>query len=416
MGYVSPFAANRADGWQAVLSGERCVRRLLPADLHGQWPVDTPVKWVGAPISAPRAVLAQGTAQDTALADPLYHWLRLAVLDALDSARITSETVDRRRLGCVVGTSKGGLIAFANAYRHLLAEQNRGPARPLSQTERPVDWQQSFPHSASRFVAQLASAHGPCLTPVAACATGLVSVLRGVDLIREGLCDVVLAGAADASLHPAVLASFARMGVLAKNFDDPATACRPFNVDRDGFAVGEGAAVFVLERDAFAHARGARPLARVAAGTVYSETSGLTSLDPGSETLSRLIQTTLQRAGLSTEEIGHVNLHGTGTVANDLAEAIALKAVFGARSEVIPAYAAKGAMGHLLGAAGAVELAFSVEALAGQVLPPTVNLVRPDPSLPLNFSSTARTLPSAAALKLSLGFGGTVAAICLLPP
>jgi 3-oxoacyl-[acyl-carrier-protein] synthase II len=255
---------------------------------------------------------------------------------------------------------------------------------------------------------------GPCLASVAACATGLVCVLRGADLIQDGVCDVVVAGSGDVSLHPAVLGSFRRMGVLGTRFDDPAAACRPFNADRDGFAVGEGAAVFVLERRAHAEARGVRPIASVLGGALLSDPVGLTAVDSNGEALTRAITDTLGRAGLSAGEIGHVNLHGTATRSNDLAETAGLRAALGPALDEIPCTALKGALGHQLGAAGTVELAATVLAIRDGRLPPTANLTNPDPSCRLPLSRMAVPVRGCG-LKVSLGFGGHVAVACLGP-
>ena len=247
-------------------------------------------------------------------------------------------------------------------------------------------------------------ATGPRLTPVAACATGVVAVARGVDLIRDGTCDRVICGAADASLHPLILASFARLGVLADPGEDPAACVRPFDADRSGFAVGEGAAAFVLERADLA-----------APGTVYATVTGsyvtsaavkLTDVDPTGDPVRRaLVGAT---GGAAPDLIG---LHGTATRANDPAEAAGVRAAF--PDAFIPAFGSKGATGHLLGAAGAVELAFTLLALRDGVVPPTTNLRRQDPDCGLNLSPHARPMPLGTAAKVSLGFGGTVAAVAL---
>ncbi|QDT17501.1 beta-ketoacyl-[acyl-carrier-protein] synthase family protein [Alienimonas californiensis] len=248
-------------------------------------------------------------------------------------------------------------------------------------------------------------ATGPRLTPVAACATGVVAVIRGAEMIRQGVCDRVICGAADASLHPLILASFARLGVLTDPGDDPAGCMRPFDEDRSGFAIGEGAAAFLLER-----ADLARP------GTIYATVTGtglasaavkLTDVDATGDPVRRVLHDCT--AGVRPDLLG---LHGTATRANDPAEAAGVRAAF-ADGAAVPAFASKGATGHLLGAAGAVELAFTLLALRDGVVPPTLNLSRQDPACGLNLSPTARPAPLETAAKVSLGFGGTVAAVAL---
>ena len=246
---------------------------------------------------------------------------------------------------------------------------------------------------------------GPRLTPVAACATGVVAVIRGVELIRHGACDRVICGAADASLHPLILASFARLGVLADPGDDPSDCVRPFDRTRDGFAIGEGAAAFVLERADLA-----------APGTTYATITGssiasaavkLTDVDASGEPVRRVLHDCT--GGRSPDLIG---LHGTATRPNDPAEAAGVRDAFPDGAS-LPAFASKGATGHLLGAAGAVELAFTLLALRDGVVPPTRNLREQDPACDLNLAPIARPAVLETAAKVSLGFGGTVAAVAL---
>ena len=252
----------------------------------------------------------------------------------------------------------------------------------------------------SHAVADAFAATGPRLTPVAACATGVVAVARGVDLIRHGTCDRVVCGAADASVHPLTLASFRKLGVLTND------AVRPFDANRSGFAVGEGAAAFVLERADLA-----------APGTVYATVTGasvasaavrLVDVDPAGEAVGRVLRDCTR--GVPPDLLG---LHGTATQANDPAEAAGVRAAFGGAGSRIPAFGSKGATGHLLGAAGAVELAFTLLALRDGVVPPTTGLRDRDPACDLNLAPYARRADLRTAAKVSLGFGGTVAAVAL---
>ena len=323
---------------------------------------------------------------------PVGRFLHFAVAEALqDRVRATTSTAESElsladtRTGWVLGASKSD----------------------------PGDWDTRLPWpylgvDAAHAVCDRFRVTGPRLTPVAACATGVVAVARGVDLIRDGTCDRVICGAADASLHPLILASFARLGVLAEPGDDPAACVRPFDADRSGFAVGEGAAAFVLERADLA-----------APGTVYATVTGscvtsaavkLTDVDPTGDPVRRaLVGATGGATGGAAPDL--IGLHGTATRANDPAEAAGVRAAF--PGAFIPAFGSKGATGHLLGAAGAVELAFTLLALRDGVVPPTTNLRRQDPDCGLNLSPAARPMPLGTAAKVSLGFGGTVAAVAL---
>ena len=253
----------------------------------------------------------------------------------------------------------------------------------------------------SHAVADLFGATGPRSTPVAACATGVVALIRGFELIRHGTCDRVVCGAADASVHALTLASFHKLGVLTDG------AVRPFDVNRSGFAVGEGAAAFVLERADLAAPGTA--YATVTGAAVASAAVRLVDVDPGGEAVGRVLRD-CARGGEPPDLLG---LHGTATRANDPAEAAGVRRAFGDAGSAVPAFGSKGATGHLLGAAGAVELAFTLLALRDGVVPPTTGLRELDPACDLNLSPLARPAVLGTAAKVSLGFGGTIAAVAL---
>jgi 3-oxoacyl-[acyl-carrier-protein] synthase II len=275
----------------------------------------------------------------------------------------------------------------------------------------------AWPHTPSTAIAGRFDLRGPALAPVAACATGVVCVNRGAELVRDGTCDVVLAGSSDASLVPAVLASFDRLQILARRPDDPAGACRPFDRDRNGFLIGEGAAALVLEDWDLAAGRGVPIYAEWVGGRQLSDPTGLTALAPDAAPLTRLLQDLLSGAGLTPRDVHYINLHGTGTRTNDRCESLALRRLCGGDAPPWLCGSLKGNLGHLLGAAGSVELAATALALREGVVPPHVNLEHPDPAcqpglLPL--TATRRQLRHA--VKLSLGFGGHLAATLLRAP
>lgn len=264
-----------------------------------------------------------------------------------------------------------------------------------------------WPNTPASLVAERWKIRGPVLCPVAACATGLMSLWRGAELIREGVCDVVLAGSTDASLQPSVLGAFSRMGVLAKETGDPREACRPFDLHRTGFAVGEGAAVLVMERADVAQARGVTPYAEWLGGGCVSDPSGITHLDEEATGLIWLIRDVLKRSGVAPDEIDYINLHGTGTWGNDRTETHAVREALGQHADRVSCSSLKGSLGHLLGAAGSVETACTLLAMREGRIPLTRNLDHPDPACDLDYTphqSRPRTIRHA--LKLSLGFGG----------
>ncbi|WP_197453605.1 beta-ketoacyl-[acyl-carrier-protein] synthase family protein [Caulifigura coniformis] len=258
---------------------------------------------------------------------------------------------------------------------------------------------------------------GPAVAPSAACATGLVSIIRGAELIRDGACDLVVAGSADSSLHPAYLAAYRRMGVLAPASDDPAFSCRPFDARRSGFAVGEGAAALILEDIDRARDRGATILAEILGAGLTSDNDSLVEVDPTGQSLARALHDALRRSGVRPQEIDAASLHGTGTRLNDLCETNALKAALGEHARRVSCFSLKGSIGHLMGAAGSVETATLIQAMQHGIVPPTVNLEQPDPDCDLDYTpGQARTRSIDMAVKLSLGFGGTCAALVIRRP
>lgn len=401
VGLVTPLGTTRGETWNALLAGKRAARWLTAAELGdpalpaGPGPGH---RWFGCPVETGRLPPLSASPPSGRLVQFALTATREAVAQAdLEPAQLAEAA-------CVIGSSKPDL-------------------QPIDRWFRPSASDAPLPPSADAlfglFAASRAAAlvgtelgcRGPVLCPVAACATGLVSVIRAADLIRSGTARIAIAGGADASLHPGLLASYRRLGVLGAPGDDPASACRPFDSTRTGFAVGEGAGILVLEEWDHAIGRGATPLAEWLAGRLGSDPSGLTGVDVRGTSLARLIHLVLNETALAPSEIRTANLHGTATQSNDRAEASALRAVFGSDPDRLACSALKGGMGHLMGAAGAVETACSILALQAQRVPPTVNHVTTDPDCRLNLEGGS--ISSQYLLKLSLGFGGHLAAALL---
>lgn len=386
IGLVTPIGADRESTWSALLSGKRAGRCLSSRELGARqdWPG---VRWMGNP-----AVMRPEPRLPVDLTDRVVRLGVLAALEAWDEARLTESSLIPDRIGCIVGTSKGGLhtLDAAPDVEH---------------------WECGWPSATASRLAALFDLRGPCLAPVAACATGVVAILRGVAAIQAGECDVVLSGSADDSLHPGVLASFQRLGVLARH-DDPTAACRPYDRDRNGFVVGTGAGCLVLERRSHAIRRGAKWYAEIVRGRLATDPSGMTQLDPAGQALARLIELTCQDVVPD-----HIQLHGTGTRMNDPAECRAVRQVFGQRADSVLHASLKGALGHLLGAAGSVETALACLSLRDGVVAPCANLDHVDRECALPFAREATPAHSLqTVLKLSLGFGGHQAAILLRRP
>jgi 3-oxoacyl-(acyl-carrier-protein) synthase len=234
-----------------------------------------------------------------------------------------------------------------------------------------------------------------------------VAVLQGAEMIRHGVCDTVIAGSVDAALEPILLRAFRTMRVLAPAVGEPHAAIRPWDRERRGFLVGEGGAVFVMEREDRARARGVLPYAEVAGGAMGADAHHETSLNPDPTGLAHVLTSSLARAGVSPSEIDTINVHGTATRSNDILECRAIRRAFGTHAGGISCTANKGQIGHLLGAAGSAELAITCLSMRDGFVPPTVNLTDPDPLCDLDATPlVGRRRAIDAALKLSIGFGG----------
>jgi 3-oxoacyl-[acyl-carrier-protein] synthase II len=402
IGLVTPLGTNRESSWQRIQQGDCATRWLnsaeLPLSVDDRKQFNRAGLFAGAPAFNPKALHREGKTYD-----PVVSMALNSAEEAIADADLDWATLNRERFGCVVGTSKGGLRSFAKASQAIKSNSDQVDIGQL--------WNQFQPNAAVSTLSAQFDLRGPALCPVAACATGLTCLVRAAELIRDGHCDTVLAGSSDASLQEAVLSSFNRMGVLASGFDDATEACRPFDRQRNGFLIGEGAAIFVLERLDNALARGKTPYAEWVTGGMASDITGLTHLDQQSSSLSWLISDVLRRSELTSSEIDYVNLHGTATVMNDLCETRAVKTALGPSAARVSCSSLKGAMGHLLGAAGSVELAATALAIRDRVIPPTVNLQEPDSECDLNYTAIQpQTRRIENALKLSLGFGGHLVA------
>ena len=405
IGIVTPFGMGREISWRGICSGQSALDWLPASPQPDSEFTDrkpSRAELAGGAVRGRKGEASSGGDEHSAgKLDPVVKLAELAAEEAWQDAELATSQAEATRIGCVIGTSKGGLRSFATAFAAERSAEN-WPAR---------FWEQFLPHQSATHVAARLGLGGPTLVPVAACATGLLAVHRAADLIREGAADIVLAGSCDASLQPAVLGSFHRMGVLARCDSHPSQACRPFARDRSGFLVGEGAAVLVLERWESAVARGIPIYAEWLAGGVAGDPTGLTHLATDGISLARLMTDVLERAGRGPADLDYINLHGTATMTNDLCETQAIHRALGRCADRVPCSSLKGSIGHLLGAAGSVELAAAILAIRDGRIPPTVNLETPDPQCDLDYvPGHFRESAVQTALKLSLGFGGHLVA------
>jgi 3-oxoacyl-[acyl-carrier-protein] synthase II len=320
---------------------------------------------------------------------------------AVDDAGLAVPLVEPERVGVIVGVGIGGISSVEEAYLNV---QTHG-ARRVS----PFLIPRIIPNMASGQIAMRVGARGPNYATTSACASGAHAVGEALVLIRDGRQDVMLAGGAEAPVCLLAVGGFSSMRALATNFnDEPARASRPFDARRDGFVIAEGAGVLVLEELEHARRRGARIYAEVVGYGATCDAYHMTQPAPEGVGAAECMGRALDEAGLSPADIGYINAHGTGTPFNDEAETLAVKRVFGEYAARVPVSSTKSMTGHLLGAAGTIEAAYTVLALAHGVLPPTINLDEPGPGCDLDYvPHTARRVQIDAALSNSFGFGGT---------
>lgn len=403
LGLWTGLGSDRESTWQAIRAGRSAACWLAPEHAGP----------LGPEIGCPLAGGDRSSRNGDLVLEVITRIAAEALADAGLSFRSGVPGVEPERVATLIGLSKGCVQNLGRVARA------RHDARERAAFEwTPGLWERlCWPNAGASLVASSHGLRGPCLAPIAACATGLVAVLQGADLIRRGACDVAVAGSADTSLDPMLLAAFRKMGVLARPADEPARAVRPWDRGRSGFVVGEGGAVLVLEREDAARARGVRPYAVVAGGALGADAYHATSLNPDPAGLAGLIGRALEQAGVAPHELDHVNVHGTATRINDPVECRALRLALGDAAGRVACSASKSQIGHLLGAAGAAELALTCLAIRDGFVPPTRNLDDPDPACDLDGTPhVGRALAMKTALKLSIGFGGHLAAAVLRQP
>ena len=401
MGLISPAGRGLADAWSGALSGK--TGAAVDDDLVA---MGTPVTiCCRVPSFDPDAELGRGAARRL---DRFTHLALIAAREALEHAGLVDEvgmitSAEPDRTGVLLGSGIGGAETWASEYPNYL---EKGPRRTS-----PMFIPKMLSNTAAGTVAIRSGARGPNMTVNTACAAGASAIHLGRDLIRAGAADVIVAGGVEAGITGLSVSAFAQMGALSKN-PDPDTASRPFDVDRNGFVIGEGSGVVILESAEHAAARGATTYATVAGAGASADAHHATAPpeDGGGAILA--IRRAVEDAGIDPTDVGHLNAHGTSTPLNDAAEARAMRAVFGDHTDAIAVASTKGVTGHTLGAAGAIEAIFSIMALREGLVPPTANLVNQDPEIALDVVAGApREVGLQAVLSTSMGFGGQNAAL-----
>lgn len=388
LGATTPLGGDVRSTWSAMLAGRSGVR-VLTEDWVEQLPVH---------IAAPAAVDPAEQLQRVEVKrnDRSGQFALIASREAWADAG--TPDVDGDRLGVVIATGIGGVLTLLGNYDLLL---QKGPRRV-----HPLAIPMLMPNSSAAHVALDLGARAGVHTPVSACASGAEAMAYAMDMIRNGRADVVVAGGTEAAIHPLNLAAFAQMQALSTRNDEPERASRPYDKGRDGFVLGEGAGVVVLESLEHARARGATVYAEIAGAGITSDAHHIAAPDPVGRGATRAMQFALKAAGLDAADVRHINAHATSTPAGDVAEAAAIAAVLGDDTSRACISATKSMTGHLLGAAGAIEAVATVLAVQNDTVPPTINLDDPDDDLRVDVPDKAREMTVPAAINDSFGFGG----------
>lgn len=397
LGATTPIGGDVPTMWANALKGVPGAR-TIEADWVEKY--ELPVTFA-AQISVPASeTLSRVEAKRM---DPSTQFAVVASREAWRDSGI--EEIDKDRLAVAFATGIGGVWTLLDSWDTL---REKGPRRVL-----PMTVPMLMPNGPAAAVSLDLGARAGAHTPVSACASGTEAVHQGLDLIRSGKADVVVCGGAEAAIHPMPIAAFAAMHALSRRNDEPERASRPYDTDRDGFVMGEGAGALVLEAEEHALARGARIYAELGGTSVTADAYHITAPDPEGLGATRALKAALFDARAQPEDVVHVNAHATSTPVGDKPEYTALKTALGTHVDQVAVSATKSQTGHLLGASGAVEAVMTVLALRDRKVPMTINLDNQDPSIPLDVVTSPRDLPAGdiVALSNSFGFGGHNAVI-----
>ena len=397
LGTTSPLGGDVASTWEGLLEGRSGVRHLTDP-----WAEELPVKIAARVAVEPTEVLERVKARRL---DRSSQFALIAAQEAWADAGLEGSDVDGDRVGVACASGIGGVNTLLSNY-DLLREKG---ARRVSPLAVPM----LMPNAPAANISLYVGARAAVNTPVSACASGNEGIALAVDQIRLGRADVVLAGGTEAAIHPLPMAAFANMMALSKNSGDPTTVSRPWDTARDGFVLGEGAGMLVLESEEHARARGARVYAEVLGAGITADSHDIAQPDPAGRGGARAIVRALQESQIQPSDVVHINAHATSTPQGDIAEGLMIHATLGAHANEVVVTSTKSMTGHLLGGAGALESIATILALHHRVVPPTINLDNLDPQVELDIATKPRDLPQGdvAALNNSFGFGGANVAV-----
>jgi 3-oxoacyl-[acyl-carrier-protein] synthase II len=401
-GVVCPLGNTVEEFWKRLVAGESGIGPVTRFDTAAY---DT--RFAGEVRDfKPESVMDR---KDIRRSDLFVQFAAVAASQALEQAGIRDGVVDPNRFGVIVGSGIGGISTFEDQHRTLL---EKGPGRVS-----PFFIPMMISDMASGQVSIMFGAKGPNYCTVSACSSGAHAVGEAYRIIQNSEADVMIAGGAEAPVTPVSFAGFCSMKAMSTRNDDPTHASRPFDAQRDGFVMGEGAGILILEEYEHAKKRGAAILAEVVGYGATGDAHHMTAPAPEGEGAARAMRAAICDSGLPLSEFGYVNAHGTSTPLNDKFETQAIKSVFGEHAARVAVSSTKSMTGHLLGAAGGLETIICVLALERGILPPTINYENPDPDCDLDYvPNTARQVEARAALSNSLGFGGHNVTLALSRP
>ena len=389
LGATTPLGGDVPSFWSALLEGRSGIVALTE-----DWAADLPVRIAGrmAVDPAEQRSRVQARRLDRSEQAALVA-AREAWADAGFEGKCADAGLDPTRVAVVIGTGIGGVTSLLAQYD---IYQEKGPGRVS-----PLMIPMNMPNGPAAYVGLELGAQGGVHTTVSACASGAEAIAYGLDLLQLGRVDLVVAGGTEACIHPLNIAGFAQMRAMSTRNDEPERASRPFDKGRDGFVLGEGSGIVVLERRSSAEARGRTPYAVLAGAGITSDAYDIVQPDQAGQV--RAMKLAVERSGLPVDDVVYVNAHGTSTPVGDMGETNAVADIFGDDTVVT---STKSMTGHLLGAAGAIESVATVLSVQNDVVPPTINLENPDDQLRVDVPREARQMPIPAAMNDSFGFGG----------
>ena len=391
LGATTPLGGDVASTWAALIAGKSGVR-LLTEDWRELLPVHFAARVAAEPADQMERV-------EMRRLDRSEQFALVASREAWKDAG--TPDVDKERLGVVIASGIGGVITLLDQFDNLKEKGARGVS--------PHTVPMLMPNGPAANVGLELQARAGVHTPVSACASGAEAIGYALEMIRSNRADVIVSGGVEAAIHQLPMAGFAAMKALSTRNDAPERASRPYDADRDGFVLGEGGGILILEEYEHAKARGAKIYCELVGQGLSSDGYHIAAPDPDGTGVQRAIKFALQDAKLSTKDIVHLNAHATSTPAGDVAEANALRLALGVDADHVAVSATKSMTGHLLGGAGAIESVFIVKALQERLAPPTINIKNLDPAVTIDVvRDTPRSLPAGqiAALNDSFGFGG----------